>query len=103
MTNLAFISANLHEALRAVVNGSGLEDRFPMLDAFGAPDYGRTITVGKALEAAAQYLPDDERFTVEQLAIVDAACAKLGIRRPSDSKKAVANVIAAALVHARRR
>jgi hypothetical protein len=102
VTNLASISANLIEALRGIANGSGLRDRVPMMDAGGTPDLGRTIRVDEALAAAAQGLPDDERFTEAQFAIVDAACAKLRIKRPSDLKKAGANAVAEALVRAGR-
>jgi hypothetical protein len=101
VTNFASITANLIEALRGITSENSLQDRVRMMDAAGAPDFGRTIRVDEAL-AAAQQLPDDERFNEEQLAIVDAACANLAITRPSDSKKAVANAVASALVHARR-
>jgi hypothetical protein len=102
VTNLASTTANLIEALRGIANGSGLRDRVPMMDAAGTPDLGRTIRVDEVLAAAAQGLPDDERFTEAQLAIVDAACAKLKIKRPSDRNKTVATAVAAALVHAER-
>jgi len=101
VTNLAGISVNLIEALRGIANGNGLQDRVRMMDAAGAPDFGRTIRVDEAL-AATRHLPDDECFTEAELVIVDAACAYLEITRLSDSKKAVANAIATALVHARR-
>jgi hypothetical protein len=52
--------------------------------------------------AAAQHVPDDALFTEGQLAIVNTACVNLGITRPNDSIRAVANAVATALVRARR-
>ena len=101
VTNFARITANLIEALRGIANGNGLQDRVPMMDGAGTPDFGRTIRVDEVL-AAAQYLPDAETFTEEELAVVDAAYANLGITRPGNSKRAVANAIATTLVRARR-
>jgi hypothetical protein len=101
VTNFARITANLIEAFRGVANGKGLQDRVPMMDAAGTPDFGRTMQVDEVL-AAAQYLPDDETFNEEEVAVVDAAYGNLGITRPSNSKKAAANTIATALVRARR-
>jgi hypothetical protein len=102
VTNFARITANLIEVLRGIANGNGVHDRVPMMDAAGTPDFGRTIRVDEVL-AAAQYVPDDETFTEEELVIVDAAYASLGITRPSNSKKAVAHTIMTTLVRARQR
>ena len=93
MTNLASIGANLIEALRGIAKGSGRHDRVPFTRADGTKDFGRTVAVGEALSAASQHLPDDHRFTEDELVIVDAACAKLGIARPSDKLRAVANAV----------
>jgi hypothetical protein len=79
VTNFARITANLIEALRGIANGNGLQDRVPMMNAAGTPDFERTIRVDEVL-AAAQHLPDDERFTEEELAIVDAAYANHGLK-----------------------
>jgi hypothetical protein len=101
VTNFARITANVIEALRGIANGKGLHDRVPMMDAAGTPDFGRTIRVDEVL-AAAQHLPDDETFTEEELAIVDAAYATLGITRSSNSKKTIVKTIATTFVRARR-
>jgi hypothetical protein len=83
--NFSRITANLIEALRGIANGNGLHDRVPMMDTAATPDFGRTIRVDEVL-AAAQYVPDDETFTEEELVIVDAEYANLGITRPKGAR-----------------
>jgi hypothetical protein len=86
--NLDELHEHLIAALKGIVAGKKLDDIIEVRP------IGERTRVGKAL-VYAQGL--DEPFHAEDIDLVDAAYQKLGLRRSSDNKRAVAQELITAL------